>query len=222
MTIPRGRLVQVKSGVLAHHFNDLDQQHSAATLCMWLFLATELLFFGGLFIGYTIYRVTYPEIFSEFNRHLNETLGTVNTAVLLTSSLTMALAVHAAREGHSRAIAIFMSATALLGMTFLAIKGVEYHQEYVDGFVPGKFFTYKGPHADVAELFFRFYFLMTGLHAFHMMIGLALMWGFVPGAMKGKFSGERYMPVEILGLYWHFVDLIWIFLFPLLYLIDRS
>jgi len=204
---------------LAHHFDDLEQQHDAATLGMWVFLATEVMFFGGLFTGYTVYRWQYPRDFAEASRHLDTTVGALNTAVLLASSLTMALAVHAAQTSRRRALVGFLAATILLGSVFLGVKAYEYHDKYAHHLVPGLDFTYEPGAAREFQIFFLFYFFMTGMHALHMVIGIGLLGVISYLAWRGRFGAEYYNPVEVTGLYWHFVDIIWIFLFPLLYLI---
>jgi cytochrome c oxidase subunit III len=206
---------------LKHHFDDLGQQHEAATLGMWLFLATEVLFFGGLFAAYMLYRMWYPETWGEASRTLDVTLGTINTTVLIGSSLTMALAVHAAATDKRRTLMLFLVATMVLGAVFLGIKGVEYAHKFSEHHVPGLDFHFEGSVPARANLFFSLYFAMTGLHALHMVIGLGIMAVMFVMAWRGKFSARWYTPVEISGLYWHFVDIIWIFLFPLLYLVDR-
>ncbi len=206
---------------LKHHFDDLGQQHEAATLGIWLFLATEVLFFGGLFTAYMLYRVWYPETFGAASRTLDITLGTVNTMVLITSSLTMALAVRAAATDDRRKLMLFLVMTMVLGLVFLGIKGVEYAQKFEEHHVPGFGFHFEGTAPERANLFFSLYFAMTGLHALHMIIGLGVMTVMLVMAKLGKFTARWYTPIEVSGLYWHFVDIIWIFLFPLLYLVDR-
>jgi cytochrome c oxidase subunit 3 len=206
---------------LKHHFDDLGQQHEAATLGMWVFLATEVLFFGGLFTAYMLYRIWYPETFGAASRTLDLTLGTVNTIVLITSSLTMALAVHAAAAGKRRKLMMFLGITMVLGAVFLAIKGIEYYQKFEEHHIPGLGFHFEGAAPERANLFFSLYFAMTGLHALHMIIGLGVMTVMLVMAARGRFSARWHTPIEISGLYWHFVDIIWIFLFPLLYLVDR-
>jgi cytochrome c oxidase subunit III len=207
------------NGALAEQFDDLTQQHEAASLGMWVFLVTEILFFGGLFAGYTVYRAAYPEAFREASHHLDLLLGSLNTAVLITSSLTMALAVHSVQAGHRRALMRFLLLTLVLGAVFLGIKGTEYAHKYAEELVPGLRFAYSGPHASQVQLFLCFYFVMTGLHAFHMLVGIALLSVLAFLAWRGHFSADYYAPVETSGLYWHFVDIVWIFLFPLLYLV---
>ena len=206
---------------IAHQFDDADQQYEAGNLGMWIFLVTEVLFFGGLFTAYLVYRYQNPAAFAEASNHLGLWLGGINTAVLICSSLTMALAVHGAQLGHRKALVRFLGLTILLGLVFLGIKWVEYAQKFQDGLVPGLNFVYGGADKDAAELFFCLYFLMTGLHAIHMVIGLGILGTLVWLAWRGWFSPGYYTPVEVSGLYWHFVDLVWIFLFPLLYLIGR-
>jgi len=209
------------SPALKHHFDDLGQQKEAATLGMWAFLATEVLFFGGLFAAYLIYRVWYPETFGEASRTLDITLGTVNTMVLIMSSLTMALAVHAAAVDHRRTLMIFLVLTMILGAVFLGIKGVEYYDKFTHHHIPGATFHFEEGDPAHAQLFFSLYFAMTGLHAAHMVIGFGMLSVLLFMAWRGAFSSTWHTPVEMIGLYWHFVDIIWIFLFPLLYLVDR-
>jgi cytochrome c oxidase subunit III len=206
---------------LAHHFDDLAQQGEAASLGMWVFLVTEVLFFGGLFLVYLVYRSTYPEAFIAGSHELDVLLGGINTAVLITSSLTMALAVHAAQTGHRRALMIFLVATMVLGAAFLGIKGVEYYHKFVEHHIPGPGFQFEEEFRRHAQLFFSLYFIMTGLHALHMIIGLAIMTWMLWWSWRGIVTQEYYSPIEISGLYWHFVDIVWIFLFPLLYLLGR-
>jgi len=206
---------------LAHHFDDLGQQKEAATLGMWVFLGTEVLFFGGLFLTYLVYRSWYPAAFAAGSHELDVTLGTINTVVLITSSLTMALAVHAAQLGQRKLLMTFLVVTMLLGTVFLGIKSVEYYHKFVEHHVPGPGFVFEKEFARNAQLFFSLYFVMTGLHALHMIVGLGIMLWMLWWSWRGTITAEYYSPIEISGLYWHFVDIIWIFLFPLLYLIGR-
>jgi cytochrome c oxidase subunit 3 len=209
-----------KSDSLAPHFADLEQQHEAATLGMWIFLATELMFFGGLFTAYTVYRHRYPEEFAAASTRLNLVFGGVNTVVLLTSSLTMALAVYAARVGRRDWLISCLGLTGLLGAAFLVIKGFEYHGDYADNLVPGlAFVESEWPKPAGVKLFLLLYYLMTGVHALHLIIGIVLMSVLAALARRGRYSSEYYAPVEVGGLYWHFVDVIWIFLLPLLYMV---
>src|SRR5438477_11406334 len=188
---------------------------------MWVFLVTELLFFGGLFLTYAIYRRWYPADFAAASHELIVWAGTLNTVVLITSSLTMVLAVHAAESGHRRALILFLLATMALGCVFLGVKAFEYRTEYLEHHIPGWGFQFKADHFLHAQIFFSLYFIMTGLHALHMIIGLGVMAVMVWLSYRGTITSEYVNPIEISGLYWHFVDIIWIFLFPLLYLIGR-
>jgi cytochrome c oxidase subunit 3 len=206
---------------LAHHFDNLEQQTDATTLGMWVFLVTEVLFFGGLFLVYTVYRSLYPDAFIAASHELDVTLGTINTAVLITSSLTMALAVHAAQVGQRKTLMLLLVATMVLGGIFLGIKSVEYYHKFVEHLVPGPAFQFEKEHLRHAQLFFSLYFLMTGLHALHMIVGFGIMAFMLWWAWNGTITKDYYSPIEISGLYWHFVDIVWIFLFPLLYLIGR-
>jgi len=207
----------------AHHFETMEQQQEAATLGMWIFLVTEVLFFGGLFMAYTLYRIWYPEAWSEGSEELDILLGGINTAVLIGSSLTMAFAVRSAQVGAKKQLtATWLVLTMLLGLTFLVIKFFEYKHKYDLGHIPGPNFHFEGPHAAQVEIFISLYFAMTGLHALHMIIGFGIMSTILWMTLKGRFSPQWYTPVELAGLYWHFVDIVWIFLFPLLYLVDRA
>ena len=206
---------------LAHQFDNLEQQKEAATLGMWAFLTTEILFFGGLFMVYTVYRSSYPDAFAAASHELVVWAGTANTAVLITSSLTMALAVHAAQLGQRRLLIVFLLLTMALGCVFLGIKAFEYYTEFVERHIPGLNYDFEPKYFRNAQLFFSLYFLMTGLHALHMIIGLGVMSVMFWWSWSGIVTEEYYVPIEISGLYWHFVDIVWIFLFPLLYLIGR-
>jgi cytochrome c oxidase subunit 3 len=206
---------------LAHHFEDLGQQKEAATLGMWVFLVTEVLFFGGLFLAYCVYRTWYPDAFAAASRELDVVLGSVNTGVLITSSLTMALAVHAAETGKRRQLLLFLLATMILGGVFLGVKGFEYYHKVVEHHVPGENFVFEADYLGHAQIFFSLYFVMTGLHALHMVIGLGILAWMLWWSYRGTITPEYPSPIEISGLYWHFVDIVWIFLFPLLYLLGR-
>lgn len=208
------------SGALAHHFDSYDQQREASSLGMWLFLATEVMFFGGFFLAYIIYRTRWTLDFAVASHELNVWLGGTNTAVLIASSLTMALAVRSAQLARRKATVVFLLITLLFGCTFLGIKAVEYTAKFEHHLVPGPHFQFHGD-ADPghAEMFFSLYFGMTGLHAAHMVVGAGLVTWLLFPAWKGRFDAEYHNPIEVVGLYWHLVDIIWIFLFPLLYLI---
>ncbi len=214
--------ITLQSRPLVHEqFDDIEQQREAAKLGMWIFLATEVLFFGGLFLGYTIYRFTYGQVFMETSRKLDVILGGTNTAVLLISSLLMALAVRAAKLGQRRSLVRLLIGTALLGCVFMSIKAVEYHKDFVEHLVPGTNFQWAGADRHNAELFFWIYFAMTGLHAIHVTVGIGVLLVLALLAWRGKFERGNYNSVEIAGLYWHFVDIVWVFLFPLLYLVGH-
>jgi cytochrome c oxidase subunit 3 len=202
-----------------HQFETMEQQQETSTLGMWAFLVTEVMFFGGLFAAYTVYRYLYPHAFSEASHHLNYIVGAINTAVLIGSSMTMALAVRAAQLGQRRGQIVFLLLTIVLGSTFLGIKVFEYHEKFVHHLVPGRNFHFEGPYGREAQIFFSLYFAMTGMHAVHMIIGIGMLATLTVLAWRGNFSSEYYTPVELGGLYWHFVDIVWIYLFPLLYLI---
>lgn len=206
---------------LAEQFDDLAQQQRADLMGMWLFLATELLLFGGLFAGFAILRALHSEAFAEAAAHLDLVLGSVNTVLLLTSGLTMALAEQAVGEGRARATRWLLIATLALGTLFLAIKGYEYHHEYSEQLVPlaGLAFDFPGAHAGGAEMFFNFYFAMTGLHALHMAIGLAIIAVMLVLGRRPPEPGRYRRQLQMTGLYWAFVDVVWVFVFTSLYLL---
>jgi cytochrome c oxidase subunit 3 len=231
---------------LRHHFATLEQQRQSSTLGMWIFLVTEIMFFGGLFTAYLIYRVDHPSIWLEGARHMEFGLGTLNTIILLTSSFTVALGVNFAQLGKTKITAILLMATVVMGLGFLGVKSIEYYNHYVEGTVPGPWWNVEKikeadakhwleehknePNAQPPEetvpnelqLFFYIYFVMTGLHALHVTIGIVALTFIAVWSWKGKYSKEYHTPVHITGLYWHFVDLVWIFLYPLLYLIANK
>lgn len=227
---------------LQHHFENMEQQREAGTLGMWVFLVTEIMFFGGMFLAYTLYRYKYPEAFAAASNHLDIRLGAVNTVVLIVSSFTMAMAVFSTQIGKRRSTIIYLILTLVLGLTFLGIKAVEYRDKYRDHLIPGElipghaFNPAVAQHGDTdphklhlpegvpvrhVEMFYWIYFAMTGMHALHMIIGAGILTVILIMATRGIFSPEYHAPVEITGLYWHFVDIVWIFLFPLLYLLGR-
>ena len=212
-----------KMDPVAAHLSDPEQREEMATLGMWIFLSTEVLFFGALFLGFTVYRTLYPEAFIAASGHLNVWLGSINTFILLTSSFFIALAVAAAHAGDRKKSTRHLCITALLALLFLGIKAVEYHQEYQEYLIPGVNFSMKDTDPVSAahqQLFFCFYFFMTGLHAIHMLAGTGVM-GWLIGRgfhRKGPLSQTDRIRIESLALYWHFVDIVWVFLLPLLYL----
>ena len=203
--------------IVARQFDDAGQQRRASDLGMWVFLATEILFFGGLFVAYTATRLHDPQAFAAASRLTNVTLGSVNTGVLLTSSLTMALAVRATKLGLRRASIGLLCAT----VAFLGIKFTEYVLDWHERLVPVLNFAHAGPHAGGVETFFYLYFFTTGLHAIHLIIGIATVAVVTAMAARRRFSPDYFTPVELTGLYWHLVDIVWIFLYPLLYLVAR-
>jgi cytochrome c oxidase subunit 3 len=213
---------------LEHHFESYEQQRETASLGMWLFIAQEMLFFGGLFTAYIVFRHQFPDAFAAASHHLDIQLGTLNTAVLIASSLTMALAVRGAQMGKKNVCTGFLIATMLLGGVFLGVKAIEYHTKYVENHIPGvtqfhwdESFHGKQIPANQARLFYGLYFAMTGLHALHMIVGIGILIWLLYWVRHDRFTPDNYNYVEGVGLYWHFVDIIWIFLFPLLYLIGR-
>ena len=221
----RRPMASANHSILAHHFEDLEQQRETETMGMWLFLATEILIFGAIFTGYTIYRVRYPRDFEAASAKLNVLIGSINTIVLLSSSLTMALSVHATRVGRQKMLMTCLTLTIVLGATFLGLKALEYYSDYEDFLVPGLRFrpgewTELTPPANPqhVQLMLAFYYIMTGLHAVHMLVGMGLLVWLVLRARQGMLTPVRYMAIEVIGLYWHFVDIVWIFLLPLLYL----
>ena len=222
---------------LQHHFDTMGQQKEAAVIGMWVFLLTEILFFGGLFMAYMLYRTWYFDAFAEASRSLDIFWGALNTAVLIFSSLTMAMAVRCAQVNKRMATVNWLILTMILGSVFLGVKVIEYRDKFAHHHVPGYHFQWAheaepaGEHRQLSlnadqlqlttQIYFSLYFTMTGLHALHMIIGIGLMSVITWMAWKGKFDAEYYTPVEMSGLYWHFVDIVWIFLFPLLYLVER-
>ncbi len=221
--------VEPQTPALRHHFADMDQQRDAASLGMWVFLATEIMFFGGMFCAYLIYRYWYYYEFAAGSRTLDIWLGTINTAVLICSSLTVALGVRAAQLGKRKLLVILLLLTLVFGWAFLGIKAVEWTKKFEEHHIPGYSFHFEqrelqGHQLDPrhAQIFFSLYFAMTGMHALHMIIGVGIFSVITFLAWKGRYTPEYHTPVEISGLYWHFVDIVWIYLFPLLYLIDRK
>jgi cytochrome c oxidase subunit 3 len=224
MSYRRWELAESVAAVAPHHahqFDDSAQQYGASSLGMWVFLVQEIMFFSGLFLTYAAYRYAYPGAFIHASHHLDVVLGTINTAVLIGSSLTMALAVHAAQTGRRNNSVLFLVLTLVLGSIFLGIKGVEYSHKLHEGLIPGPWFAPTDADANQQQLFFSLYFAMTGMHALHMIIGAVALILLIVYSLRGKYSTAYFTPVEMFGLYWHFVDIVWIFLFPLLYLIGR-
>jgi cytochrome c oxidase subunit 3 len=209
----------VRPGV---QYVDLHQQHDAAQLGIWVFLATEVLFFGGLILIYCAYRIGYPDGFAEAARHTKIVIGTANTAILLTSSFLVAWAVTVARLREGRIAAVLLWGAAVLGVVFLVLKGVEYTGEYREHLVPGLNFAIGEAHAGAISLFFAFYFVATGVHAVHIAVGIVVLIVVGMRARQGAYSDRYHAPITVAGLYWHFVDVVWIFLFALIYLPGRA
>ncbi len=204
---------------LAHHFPDMKTQEHAARMGMWLFLSTEILLFAVLFTAYALYRFLFPVGFEEASRLAHVAMGATNTVVLITSSLTVALAIHYARHGENRKVVALLGVTILFGAVFMVLKGFEYWHHWVDGQLPGRLYHFAGLSGPGVSMYFTLYFLMTGLHGLHVLIGMAVLAWLAARAARNEFGPGYNVPVELGGLYWHLVDLIWIFLFPLLYLL---
>ena len=204
---------------LQHHFATFEQQFDAAKIGMWLFLATEVLLFGGLFVGFAMQQSAHPQAFVEAHHHLDKRLGALNTIVLLFSSFTMVMAVHSAATNRQKALIRYLIVTLACAGIFLVVKFFEYENKIHEGLLPGKFYSHKGDHVPNQFIFFSFYFMMTGLHGLHVIGGMLVITWVLLRARKGTFNSTYYSPVDLVGLYWHLVDLIWIYLFPLLYLI---
>jgi cytochrome c oxidase subunit 3 len=225
---------------VAHHFANIDQQRETQVLGMWVFLASEVLFFGGVFTAYAVMRSVAPRDFALASQQISSALGAINTALLLTSSFTMAVAVYAAQGARRQLLMACLGLTIAFGATFIGIKMYEWHHEYEAGLLPGEGFlknadgtprTVKKDNGEVVtptadqrrgiELFFAFYFTITGLHALHMLVGVAVLGTQLALVARGSFGTRDYNPIELAGLYWHFVDIVWIFVFPLLYLLRQ-
>jgi cytochrome c oxidase subunit III len=207
------------AGRLQEHFADMDGQTHAARLGMWAFLASEILFFSGLFTIYTAERARFGHAFAEATRHADLLLGSANTVILLTSSLLVALAVFAIRQDRSRHASRLLLATAALGVLFLVLKGIEYAHHISEGILPGNYYRYDELPGPGAAMFFGLYYLMTGLHALHVLGGIVLMTWIARRTRNGDFGPAWHTPLELAGLYWHFVDIVWLFLWPLFYLV---
>jgi cytochrome c oxidase subunit III len=203
---------------VAHHFKDAAHQFETAKQGIWLFMVTEILMFGGLFVAYAIYHNMYPEMFAEGASHLNWKMGFFNTLVLIFSSFTMALGIYFLQINEQKKAVMSLAITVLCGAIFMVVKYFEYTHKIHLGLLPGKFFAGEAVASNL-PLYFSFYFCMTGLHGLHVLIGMGLIVWVMIRAMKGEFGPEYYTPVEGVGIFWHIVDLIWIYLFPILYLI---
>lgn len=204
---------------VAHHFDNAQQQFESSKFGLWIFLVTEIMLFGGLFVAYILFRALYPEMFAEAHHHLNKVMGTVNTVVLICSSLSMAMAVYFVQTGARKKAIRLMCLTVACGALFMVIKFFEYKAKFEHHLFPDASFDFAAFKAQNANLFFSLYFLMTGLHGIHVLVGMSLILWMIIRTRRHEFSSEYYTPVELTGLYWHLVDIIWIYLFPLLYLI---
>ncbi len=203
-----------------HHFVDSEQQFDSAKLGMWLFLVTEILFFGGLFVAYIVYRAWNPELFIKASVQLDTIMGAANTAVLILSSLTMAMSIREIQLNRVNRSIMYLAMTIVCAVFFMVVKYFEYTHKFDMGILPGAGYTFTGIDDPQANIFFSIYYMMTGLHGIHVVIGIGLITWLILKARAGAFSSAYYTPIEITGLYWHLVDIIWIFLFPLFYLID--
>lgn len=206
-----------------HHFTTMEQQFDTSKLGMWLFLATEILLFGGLFVGFGLMQARYPREFVEAHEHLVRWQGALNTVVLLFSSWTMVMAVDAAKKNKRQTSARFLIVTIICACIFLVVKYFEYSHKFEEGWLPGKFYHGEGdaiPGSHGYATFFAFYFMMTGLHGIHIVAGIGLLSWILMRTKRKEFSSAYYTPVDLVGLYWHIVDMIWIYLFPLYYLIQ--
>ncbi len=219
MSLAKPRATPEHPAAPARPFDHHAHEHATSVLGMWVFLSTELLLFGGLFTAYAVYRYLYGAAFREASAHLNAEMGALNTGILILSSLMVALALHAAQTGGRRSTAVFLALTLLLGTLFLVLKGSEYYGHFREGLMPGAGFAWEGEQRRAAELFYMLYYIMTGLHALHMVIGLGLIALMAIGAWRGRLTAPHPTALEVTGLYWHFVDVVWVFIFPLLYLI---
>ena len=203
----------------AGHFQSLEVQGHAARMGMWVFLGTEILLFGGLFVGYVFYRFMFREAFHEASRHLLTMMGVADTVVLLTSSLTAVLSLHYLRLNKQKMMLLMLALTIFCGLGFLVMHGYEYWHDIEEGALPGRFYHLAEVPLQGANLFYTLYFLMTGLHSLHVFVGAGILsWMLVKG-LRGQLHSHYDVPLEVSTLYWHLIDLIWIFLFPLLYLI---
>ncbi len=203
---------------LREQFATPPQQRETASIGMWVFLSSEVLLFGALFMAFTVYRLSHPMAFDAGSGHMEFLIGGINTGILICSSFTMALAVHNSEHGKERLILLFLALTMILGAVFLVLKFTEYYLHFQEHKFPGFWFEYAGPHAPQVQMFFVFYFIMTGLHALHMTIGLGILGVLFFRTLLGRFSAAYYTPIEIGGLYWHFIDIVWVFLYAIFYI----
>lgn len=203
---------------LREQFSSPRQQRETTTVGMWIFLMTEVMLFGGLFVGYTVYRMSHPQAFDIGSSEMESTIGAINTFVLICSSLTMALAVYSSEIGNQKMIMVYLALTMIIGTVFLTLKMAEYYDHWQEHKVPGFWFIQQGPHAPEVQMFFVFYFIMTGLHALHMTIGLGVLAVLLWRTALGSFTVDYHTPIGMGGLYWHFIDIVWVFLYAVLYI----
>ncbi len=220
MSTSAAHLEHAHDPALQHHFHTKEQQFDTSKIGMWLFLTTEILLFGGLFVGFALMQQKYPDAFLAAHHHLDRTLGALNTVVLLVSSFTMVMAVWAAQTNRKKLLIALLIATMACAFIFLGVKYFEYSHKFHEGLLPGKFYSHEGDTVPNQFVFFSFYFMMTGLHGFHILGGIVAITWLLVRAIRGDFGSGYYTPVDLVGLYWHLVDMIWIYLFPLLYLIQ--
>jgi cytochrome c oxidase subunit 3 len=220
MSTTAAHLEHTHDPALQHHFHTKEQQFDTSKIGMWLFLTTEILLFGGLFVGFALMQQKYPDAFLAAHHHLDRSLGALNTVVLLVSSFTMVMAVWAAQTNRKKLLIGLLIATMACAFIFLGVKYVEYSHKFHEGLLPGKFYSHEGDTVPNQFVFFSFYFMMTGLHGFHIAGGIIAISWLLVRAVRGDFGSGYYTPVDLVGLYWHLVDMIWIYLFPLLYLIQ--
>ncbi len=220
MSTSAAHLEHAHDPALQHHFHTKEQQFDTSKIGMWLFLTTEILLFGGLFVGFALMQQKYPDAFLAAHHHLDRTLGALNTVVLLVSSFTMVMAVWAAQTNRKKLLIALLIATMACAFIFLGVKYFEYSHKFHEGLLPGKFYSHEGDTVPNQFVFFSFYFMMTGLHGFHILGGIVAISWLLVRAIRGDFGSGYYTPVDLVGLYWHLVDMIWIYLFPLLYLIQ--
>lgn len=205
--------------ILYEHFSDIEQQRETSTAGIWVFIGSEIMFFGAVILAFSVYRFNYAQAFSEGAQELNVALGAINTAILFTSGLSMLLASATNKMGAKFLTILFLLVTGALGAVFLVIKGIEYHEDWTEGLFPGGGFQWSGANSPQVQLFFLLYFIMTGFHALHLLVGIGLILTVAWLVLRGWIHEEHFMPLEVAGIYWHFVDMVWIFLFTLLYLL---
>ena len=203
---------------LHEQFANPNQQRETASFGMWIFIISEMMLFGGLFVAFTVYRMYYPQAFDDGSAGMDIVLGSINTAVLICSSFTMALAVYSAEVGSRKLVSAFLVLTMIIGAVFLAIKFTEYYKHFLDHKAPAVWFDSAGPGGPKIELFYVFYFIMTGLHALHMIVGIGLLMATLIRNLAGQITAAYYTPIEVAGLYWHFIDVIWVFLYGIFYI----